>query len=290
MLYTIKNDALSVTINDHGAELWSILSNDGTEYLWQGDPQFWSGHSPNLFPYIGRMINKEYEYKSIVRPMQIHGLALYSDFTVTDHSASSISFALHSCPESLKQYPWDFIYTITYTLQDNCLQVSMSVTNLSNETMLFAVGGHPGFRVPLEEGLQFSDYRLRFHEDTHANRVIFTSDCFTDHLAPYSLAEGNFIPLRHDLFDNDAIVLQTQCKTVTLESIRGSKHVTVSYPDMDYIGFWHMPKKECPYICIEPWSSLPSQKGKKTVWENQADLLKLASGKRYNNTWSITIE
>ena len=35
MHYTISNGALSVQIRDLGAELWSIRSRDGAEYLWQ---------------------------------------------------------------------------------------------------------------------------------------------------------------------------------------------------------------------------------------------------------------
>lgn len=38
MLYTIKNEALKVVIDNHGAELHSIQTLDDTEYLWQGDP------------------------------------------------------------------------------------------------------------------------------------------------------------------------------------------------------------------------------------------------------------
>ena len=37
MLYTIKNEALKVVIDNHGAELHSIQTLDGTEYLWQGE-------------------------------------------------------------------------------------------------------------------------------------------------------------------------------------------------------------------------------------------------------------
>ena len=34
MFYTIQNDYLKVTVNSLGAELHSIQSADGTEYLW----------------------------------------------------------------------------------------------------------------------------------------------------------------------------------------------------------------------------------------------------------------
>jgi hypothetical protein len=71
--------------------------------------------------------------------------------------------------------------------------------------------------------------------------------------------------------------------------VGGSKTVTVSFPQMDYIGFWHQVGLPCPYVCIEPWSSLPSPKGEKTILDTQVDLLKLNANSTYQNTWSITI-
>ena len=41
--YTLENDIISVVINSVGAELYSIKTKaDGCEYLWQGDPEYWS--------------------------------------------------------------------------------------------------------------------------------------------------------------------------------------------------------------------------------------------------------
>ncbi|MBE6766508.1 MAG: aldose 1-epimerase family protein, partial [Ruminococcaceae bacterium] len=54
MLITIKNDKIEVAIDTMGAQLMSIKS-DGCEYLWQGDPAYWSNRAPNLFPYIARL-------------------------------------------------------------------------------------------------------------------------------------------------------------------------------------------------------------------------------------------
>ena len=55
MLAHIENEFLQVTISDAGAELMSIRSADGTEYLWQGDAAYWSDRAPNIFPYVARL-------------------------------------------------------------------------------------------------------------------------------------------------------------------------------------------------------------------------------------------
>lgn len=36
-----------------GATLHSIKDNDGVEYLWEGNPEYWSGQAPVLFPICG---------------------------------------------------------------------------------------------------------------------------------------------------------------------------------------------------------------------------------------------
>ena len=28
---------------------------------------------------------------------------------------------------------------------------------------------------------------------------------------------------------------------------------------MPYVGFWHQPKTDAPYLCIEPWATLPGR-------------------------------
>ena len=160
MLHTIQNEYISVTVNSHGAELWSIKDKE-TEYLWQGDKTFWEDRSPNLFPYIGRMIRKEYSYKGKTYPMQIHGIALYSDFEVVEEAPTKLVFCLESSAESLKQYPWEFHFKVIYALNRNKLDVTFIVENKSDSAMLFAVGGHPGFNIPADK---FTQYSLRFAE------------------------------------------------------------------------------------------------------------------------------
>ena len=97
------------------------------------------------------------------------------------------------------------------------------------------------------------------------------------------------LPLAHSLFDDDAIVLRDMAREVTLEAPGGARSVTVSFPDMPYLGIWHWPKTDAPYVCIEPWRSLPAHRGETAVLERQADLVHLAPGETYVNRWEIAI-
>ena len=81
------------------------------------------------------------------------------------------------------------------------------------------------------------------------------------------------------MFDDDAIVLTNSGSSVTLRSPNGTHSVRAEYPDAPYIGFWHRPKTDAPYICIEPWYSLPSRQDVVEALETQPSLLSVEAGK-----------
>lgn len=288
---TIKNNCFTAAINLTGAQLWSIQDNTGREYLWQGDPLTWPDKAPVLFPYIARMTDKSYTFQGQKYEMDIHGFAKDSLFQVLEHQENKLTLHLHENAETLKQYPFCFDFYITYILTENTLSVEYRVENRSQYTMYFGIGGHPGFRVPLEDDLSFEDYSVIFHEKCQPKRVAFSQDCFVlePPFPPFALEEDQKLSLRHDLFDEDAIILENMSREITLYSEKGCRKVTVSYPDMTYLGLWHWPHTEVPYLCIEPWSSLPSRKNVIEALEQQENLISLPAQETYVNCWSITI-
>ncbi|MCT2885398.1 aldose 1-epimerase family protein, partial [Lentilactobacillus parabuchneri] len=47
-MITLKNQYLTVLINELGAELTSVKDSEGIEYIWQADPTYWKRHAPIL--------------------------------------------------------------------------------------------------------------------------------------------------------------------------------------------------------------------------------------------------
>lgn len=290
MIYTIENDKLRVQVSDRGAELWSIQTKDGTEYLWQGDEKYWKDRALNLFPYIARMTQGRYTVGGSTYEMTIHGFVNYSVLEVEAQEADRIVFKLTQSEETLKMYPFDFVYRVTYALEGDRLNVRFSVENPNDRTMYFGIGGHPGFNVPLDGDLSFEDYYLQFDDPENPVRVGISPTCFVDGSdKEYPLTDGGKIPMSHSLFDEDAIVLTKMSRAVTLKSDRSDRAVRVEYPQMDYVGFWHMPHTDAPYVCIEPWSSLPSRQDVVEDLATQPGLIHLEAGAAYENCWSIRI-
>ena len=290
MLYTIQNSQLCVTIDSLGAQLMSITAADGTEYLWGGDEAYWRNRAPNLFPYVGRLTNDRYTYSGKTYEMTRHGFANRTQFSALESGADHITLHMEDSGETRAVYPFAFAFDLVYALSGSTLSVTYRVTNRDGKEMYFGLGAQRGFRVPLEPGKAFTDYRLTFAQPCQPWQVLMSDDYLINgQEAPYPLEGGRSMPLRHDLFDHDAIILKNMDRTVTLSAGEGSRGVTVSYPRMRYLGVWHKPESDAPYVCLEPWLSLPSRHGVVEDLSQQNDLMALCPGETYENRWTVTI-
>lgn len=290
MIFELKNEFLRVQVASKGAELWSILAQDGTEYLWQGDSKYWADRALNIFPFVGRLTKGLYEIDGTQYPLNIHGFAWTSEFTLAEQTDTRLVLELCDSEETRKCYPRSFCFRVIYELCGKVIKNFYEVENRDSRTMYFGLGGHPGFNVPLVKGKRHEDYRLRFTEKAPVERVGFTPACFLDGtFAPFELKDGTILNLHHDLYDDDAIVLHNMCREVTLETPGDRHYVRVSFPQMPYLGLWHAPKTDAPYVCIEPWMSLPSTQDEIVVLEQRSDILQLEAGKTYHNAWEIEI-
>lgn len=144
MDYQLKNNFLTVTLSDHGAEIQSVKDvNSGREYIWQADPKIWGRHAPVLFPVVGRLKGDQYTYDGKTYHMGQHGFARDSQFTVEEQDDKHIIFLLTSNEDTKKMYPFDFELRVTYSLVNNLLSEHFTVTNKDTKEMIFGIGGHP---------------------------------------------------------------------------------------------------------------------------------------------------
>ena len=290
MYYTLQNDKISLSVDTLGAQMISLKSADGVEYLWQGDPQYWGDQAPNLFPFIGRLTNDSYRYLGQVYPMHIHGFAATMEFTATEQTDQSSTLALKSSKESLEQYPFDFKFEICYSLWENTVDIAYRVYNLNERTMPFGIGGHPGFNIPLVPTERFEDYELVFSCPCQPDRVGFTPALYlSGQDEAYSLRDNQYLQLQHSLFDEDAIILKNMAREVSLLSKVSGRGVCITYPGMPYLGIWHWPKTDATYVCIEPWSSLPSRQDVVEEFTCKSDLVQLPAKNTYATVWSVTL-
>lgn len=288
-IISISNGTLSVDIDTLAATLSSIRK-DGIEYLWQADAKYWSYHDKNLFPYVGRLTDEKYIYNGKEYHMGLHGFCGDKEFTVADKSGSSVTLMLEDSEATYKDYPFRFRYEVIYSIHNNVLKKECRVTNKGDNEMFFGLGSHPGFNVPINGEGEFPDWYFEFPASGTPVRVGFDDNThrLNDEDSLFELEDGVRLHLEHSCFDRDAIVLSDMPKTVTMKSDSSARAVIASYPDMDFLGLWHMPHTDAPYVCIEPWKSLPSHSGFIEDIAKQDHIVSLSSGESYDNV--ITFE
>ncbi len=290
MIYTLRNSEMEVQVSSRGGELVSLRDAEQTEYIWIGDARYWKRHAPQLFPCIGRLTNNQYRMDGALHEMGQHGFLRDYELTKVKESETSLHLRLTSDASTRQLYDRDWTVDIFYSLCGKTLSVKFQVRNHDVRTMRFGYGIHPGFNVPLNPALRFEDYRLDFHETSTPKQMELTERyTISGGMHDYTLEEGRYLPLQHSLFDHDAIILKDMPHTVTLGSQKDEKKVTVAFPNMPYLGIWHAPETDAPFVCIEPWSSLPSTDGVIDEFETKPDFITVEPEETYTNSWSISI-
>lgn len=291
MIYSIENEHLKISVNTKGGELYSVFSKKtNVEYLWQGDPKYWSGRAYNLFPFIGTMYENIFNHGGKTYPSRPHGLARYFEFVNEEYSQNRIVMLLTENEETLKEYPFRFEYRVFFTLNGNVLTVRQEVKNIDDKTLYCAFGGHPGINIPFDGG-KFEDYYLEFSEKTDVRRQLLSeSDTFmADKAIPYPLVDGVKLPLQHNLFDHDAIILENTSGYVAFKSKVTNRSVGMHYEDFPFIGFWHTERADAPFVCLEPWGALPAIDGKVVDLETKPHMTKVLVGEKAEATFTLEI-
>lgn len=247
----LSNGILTLRFSTLGAELMSVRDRDGVERLWQGDPAFWAGRAPILFPIAGGLKDDRYTLRGKTYQMPKHGFARKREFETETATEDSVTFLLTGEAGFDPGFPFDYALRVRYALRHNALEVRYTVTNLGDESFCYGLGAHEGYACP--EGV--AAYDLVFDEEEtlrahplHGNLI--ARDTVT------VLERGRVLPLRDDFFRVDALVFtEVRSRGVTLRSRLHPRTVRVDFPGFDALLLWTKPGAK--YLCIEPWLNAP---------------------------------
>lgn len=276
--FTIKNDILSVTVSALGAELYSVKVQ-GKEMLWQGDPAFWAGRAPILFPSCGAMRESRYLLNENEYNMPFHGFARKCYFELVSKGDDFVTLKLIKSQEYLQLYPFGYEFLITYSIKSNQLVVKAEVVNTSDDCIYFAYGSHESFN--LFDKLE--NYSLQFEREEH-----FLSNKVEGGLLSYDTIDfgrGKTLKISQDLFEYDTLILRNV----------NSRKVTLSCNDKRVIDFefdapnllvWQA--KGAPYLCIEPWFKAPDFVDSPFEISKKSGIIKVEGKDKFLSTHTIT--
>ncbi len=254
----LENRDLRVEVAALGAELSSIRSTTGTEYMWRGDPKVWSGRSPVLFPIVGRIRDDRFEVNGKGYTLGRHGFARHSKFLLVSEDKHRALFRLEANEQTRAVYPFEFRLELDYELKGRVLRIWHRVENAGDSELPYALGAHPAFscdwdQVGDEKAIaEIHDYQLIFDQVLSVTEYGVVKDGLLEKLETSLLSGTDTITLAPDLFLNDARVYKNlPSREVRLVRRGDTRSVTLRFPDFPHLGIWAKPR--AAYVCIEPW-------------------------------------
>jgi galactose mutarotase-like enzyme len=250
----IASDRLTADIALHGAELQSLTDGQGRQLMSDGDPAYWTGRAPLLFPIIGRLQDDVLRLGDARFTMAKHGFARRSDFRLVEAGDDQVTLRLSESAETLASYPFAFDLDASFHLDGASLTMTMTVRNRGAEPMPFSFGYHPAFAWPLPFGGERCAHRIVFEQEEPASlaRVTPYGTIGADRVA--SPVVDRELALRDDVFRDDALVW-TDLKSRALHfGAPGHAGLDIAFPDTDMLGIWTKPG--AAYVCVEPWAGI----------------------------------
>lgn len=276
----LKNDILYVEIAELGAEIKKITAN-GEDRLWNGDPKFWSGTAPVLFPICGGLPDDKFTYNGKEYTLVKHGFARLMEFSVEKQTELSATFLLKSNEETLKMYPWEFVFRVTYALRGGSIKIFYDVKNVSNDDMYVSMGAHEAYACP--EGIE--DYDVIFERNETLNSCGLDGNLIAHETVPI-IKDTNILPLYNKYFEIDALIFKDlKSRSATLRNRKTGKSVTLDFNGFDYLLIWTKPG--AGFVCLEPWAGIPPMSDAGNDISEKEGINKVESGKNFNLTHII---
>lgn len=253
----IESDNLVVAVSSLGAEMQSLCHKGGRSFLWSGDPAWWSGRSPILFPIVGKAPDDMVEISGRPFPMKQHGFARRSTFTLVDKGQGFCRHRLGASNETKASYPFEFTLELEHRLDRNRLTVTATVSNRDPAPMPYGVGFHPAFAWPLPGG-ESRPHRIVL--DNGAEPPLFRLSNGLLSPQPYTspFAEGS-LELSPALFADGAMIFPEGAGTGLTYGIEGGPTLRFAFDNLPNLALWQKPG--APFLCIEPWHGMAALAG-----------------------------
>jgi galactose mutarotase-like enzyme len=247
---TVASSRLEAQISERGAELTRLRDHEGRDLLWNGDPAYWSGRSPLLFPIVGSLRGDRVRIGGTDHILPSHGFARTSLFQLLDAAPEFCRYRMVASKETLKAYPFAFQLDVSYRVVEAALVVTAAVTNAGSAVMPFSFGFHPAFRWPLPYGGDRDDHVIAFEKDEPEPTRLLDGNLLGKP-APHSPVDGKRLMLRDSLFEKGALVFDKAASRRVVYGVPGRPGIAVAFPDMPHLGIWTKPG--AGFVCIEPW-------------------------------------
>ena len=280
----IENEYLSVDVSSLGAEMQSVTTGDGANWLWNGDPAFWTGRSPVLFPTVGKAPEDTLMIEGRPHAMAQHGFARRREFSLAAATASLCRYVLEASDPTRTAYPFDFRLSVEHSLDGPTLTVAAEVENRGREPMPFGLGFHPAFLWPLPGG-EGKVHRVMLENGAEPKRQPLEKGLLSQQREPSPFSRGELV-LAQGQFENDALVFPEGAGEALTYEAEGGPALKFRFENLPNLALWTKPG--APFLCIEPWHGTAAEFGGSRALEDRPYTTVLAGGERGRFAFTVT--
>ncbi|MFQ7450239.1 MAG: hypothetical protein ACLRNQ_01065 [Flavonifractor plautii] len=148
----LKRGGRTARVETLGGELVSYRDERGLEYIWGGDPAYWPGRNPLLFPIVGMLKEGKIRFDGREYAMERHGFARRREFTPAARGEDWVRLELRESAETLALYPYPFRLAVEQRLTDTGFSTAVTVANPGRGRCPSAWGPTPASAVPWRRG------------------------------------------------------------------------------------------------------------------------------------------
>ena len=289
MDFTLSSASLTAAVRPLGGELVSLRDRAGTEYIWQGDPAFWSGQNPILFPIVGSLREGRVDIDGRAFAMDRHGFARRSAFTPVEQGPDFLVLELRESRSTLARFPFPFVLRVRHRLLENGFSTAFTVENPGPEPLPFCVGAHTAIRCPLFEGERFEDYELTFDRPEDGDTLLLTPQGLLQDGKSEPKLRGGRLRLDYDDFRRlDTLIFQgLRSQSVSLRHRETGRGVALDFREFPMVAFWTKP--DAPFLCMEPWHGCAAYENESGRFRDKPHVLTLAPGEQKELTYAFTL-
>ncbi len=281
----IENEELAVEVRHLGAEMQSLRTTDGRDFLWNGDARWWTGRSPILFPIVGKAPGDLIAVNGKTYPMAQHGFARRRVFDLIDRTKAACRHRLVSTEATREIYPFDFGLVVEHRLDGRTLTVTAEVNNPGESPLPFGIGFHPAFLWPLP-GAAGKAHRVTLDNGAEPGVVQLENGLIgkTLHGSPF---EDGRLEIAPSLFENDALIFPEDAGTGLTYGADDGPKLHFIFENLPNVALWQKPG--APFLCIEPWHGMAAHAGGTAELVERPYTVALAAGESMRFGFAVEI-
>lgn len=261
-MITLENDYLTVTVNQLGAEITSIIDcQTGYEFILQATDNDLNRQIPILFPIVEQVQNGEHINQKLPDEMMQYSFMSNAIYEVVASHQKHVVLKLSSSEILKEDEAPVFEFYIQYKLLRDQVITKFKVINKSDtHAFHYLLEGHPGLTIahvkPSVVEESFHPFTSKLHSEGEITYFSMDKEGLV-HSYDREQTIQESLELSPDNFNRNGLIIELEeTKKLHIEDIANQVSIQLQTANLPYLRMWSTPSRNSNFILLEPLSSI----------------------------------